>query len=149
MRKRIAAVVVLVIALTGCASSGGPGGVAEETAMADISGEWQLEKASDAEGAMAVNGVPVTLTVTGTEVAGQGPCNGYSGSIETDGDEVAVGPLVQTRMACADERRTDLERRYIAALESVSGSRLAGETLTLTGPEVTLRFTLLPKKGVR
>jgi heat shock protein HslJ len=150
MRTTVAATLLLLLALTGCASAGGPGGPTEETTpVADIDGEWQLTKASDSEGTMAVAGVPVTLAVNGGDVAGQGPCNGYSGSIDIDGDVVAIGPLVQTRMACLDERRTDLERRYIAALESVTETRLGGEILTLTGPDVSLRYTLLPKKSVQ
>jgi heat shock protein HslJ len=97
---------------------------------------------------MPVRGVPVTLAINDTDVAGQAPCNQYSGSIELDGDGVAFGPLTRTKMACG-EPRDALENRYLDALGSVTESRLSGDELTLSGTDIALRFTLLQKKSVR
>jgi heat shock protein HslJ len=142
----------LALPLTGCAAGAGsevgPGDDTGATTMTGINGEWQLAKASDADGSLPVAGVAVTLAVHGAEVAGQAPCNRYSGSITIDGDTIALGPMAQTRMSCGEERDA-LETRYLAALSAVTGSTLGGDILTLSGDEVSLRFTLLPKKSVR
>jgi heat shock protein HslJ len=149
MRPLLAAVAVLALALTGCAAGSGTAPETEEaTPMTDLTGEWQLTKASDADGSMPVRGVPVTLAVNGTDVAGQAPCNQYSGSIDLGDDGVAFGPLTRTKMACG-EPRDALENRYLDALASVTESRLSGDELTLSGPDISLRFTLLEKKSVR
>jgi heat shock protein HslJ len=154
MRPTLAMLGALALVLTGCAGttsgsgdSSGPGDT-EATNVTDISGEWQLTKASDADGSMSVSGVAVTLAVNGTEVAGQGPCNRYTGTVTVEGDTVTFGPIAQTRMSCGGDRDA-LDTRYAAALSAVTGSRLGGDILTLSGTDVSLRYTLLPKKSVR
>jgi heat shock protein HslJ len=143
----LAALAIVVGALAGCAAPADDT-EPEATAVSDLNGEWQLTKASDADGALAVNGIPVTLVIADDSASGQAPCNTYTGEVEIDGDTVAFGAIAQTLMACTDDARTELETRYLAALEEVGGSRLDGETLTLMGDTVTLQFTLLPKKSI-
>jgi len=121
----------------------------EEADVAAIDGEWRLSKASDADGTMRLGGVPVTLAVDGTAVAGQAPCNGYTAEATVAGDAFAVGGITQTRMACVDVARTDLESRYLRALARVETARLGdgpSATLTLSGPDETLVFNRLGKK---
>ena len=147
----LTAVALVAATLSGCAA---PAPVPaddtqpEATAVSDLNGEWQLTKASDADGALAVNGIPVTLVIADDSASGQAPCNSYTGEVDIDGDSVEFGTIAQTLMACTDDARTELETRYLAALEEVSGSTLTDETLTLTGDSVTLHFTLLPKKSI-
>jgi heat shock protein HslJ len=149
-RSSILAAVALVAAtLSGCAAPAPADNTQPEaTAVSDLNGEWQLTKASDADGALAVNGIPVTLAIADDSASGQAPCNSYTGEVDIDGDSVEFGTIAQTLMACTDDARTELETRYLAALEEVSGSTLTDETLTLTGDSVTLQFTLLPKKSI-
>ena len=143
----LAAVTLVAGALAGCAAPA-DNAEPEATAVSDLNGEWQLTKASDADGALAVNGIPVTLVIADDSASGQAPCNSYTGEVDIDGDSVEFGTIAQTLMACTDDARTELETRYLAALEEVSGSTLTDETLTLTGDSVTLQFTLLPKKSI-
>jgi len=66
-----------------------------------------------------------------------------------DGDAVAVGAIAQTRMACTDDARSELETRYLAALARVTTARVGGGSpaiLTLSGPDETLVFDRLEKK---
>jgi heat shock protein HslJ len=122
----------------------------QDDQMGAIIGEWQLTKGSDAEGAMVVGGVPVTLVIADDAVNGQGPCNGYGGDAQLDGTGIRIGALMSTKMACADDARTRLESRYLAALEAVTSSQLGSgdpATLTLTGPDATLQFTGVAKKS--
>ena len=143
----LAAVTLVAGALAGCAAPA-DNAEPEATAVSDLNGEWQLTKASDADGALTVNGTPVTLVIADDSASGQAPCNSYTGAVEIDGDSVSFGTIAQTLMACTDDARAELEARYLAALEQVSGSTLADDTLTLTGDSVTLQFTLLPKKSI-
>lgn len=143
----LAAVALVAATLSGCAAPADDT-QPEATAVSDLNGEWQLTKASDADGAFAVNGIPVTLVIADDSASGQAPCNSYTGEVDIDGDSVEFGTIAQTLMACTDDTRTELETRYLAALEQVSGSTLADDTLTLTGDSVTLQFTLLPKKSI-
>ena len=152
MRLRSALVLVTsAVLLAGCASSAGNrSGYEEETPVSDIVGEWQLAKGSDAEGAMVVNGAPVTLVIADDAVSGQGPCNVYGGDLSVDGSDISIDSIHQTLMACDDDSRNRLETRYMAALENVSQSKLGGtdpETLTLSGPDASLRFTVIEKKA--
>ena len=143
----LAAVTLVAGALAGCAAPA-DNAEPEATAVSDLNGEWQLTKASDADGALTVNGTPVTLVIADDSASGQAPCNSYTGAVEIDGDSVSFGTIAQTLMACTDDARTELEARYLAALEEVSGSTLTGDTLTLTGDTVTMQFVLLPKKSI-
>jgi heat shock protein HslJ len=143
----LAAVALLAGTLAGCAAPADDA-EPEATAVSDLNGEWQLTKASDADGTLAVNGIPVTLVIADDSASGQAPCNTYTGEVEIDGDTVAFGTIAQTLIACTDDSRNELESRYLAALEEVSGSTLGDDTLTLTGEAVTLQFTLLPKKSI-
>ncbi|WP_411700551.1 META domain-containing protein [Conyzicola sp.] len=152
MRRAAAIVVALAaLAVTGCASdSGNRGNYGEEDPMSGITGEWQLTKGSDAEGAMIVNGMPVTLVIAEEAVSGQGPCNVYGGDATIDGTDIGIGTLTSTMMACEEDARTQLETRYFAALETVTTSKLGGgdpAALTLSGPDASLMFTIIEKRA--
>ena len=142
-----AAAAVVAMALAGCATTPDEA-EPEATAVSDLNGEWQLTKGADADGALTVNGTPVTLIIADDAVSGQAPCNTYTGEVEIDGDSITFGTIAQTLMACTDDARTELETRYLAALEEVTGSKLGAETLTLSGGDVSLQFVLLPKKSI-
>ena len=158
-----AAIIIIItgMLLAGCASGGGAGGgygsdsgptssATEEAPVGDIYGEWQLTKASDAEGAMTINGAPVTLVLAEGTVTGQAPCNTYTGDATVDGTDITIGTIAQTLMACADPARTELESRFLAALENVTTAKPGGvdpRTLTLSGPDETLNFTIIEKKA--
>lgn len=137
----------LCLALVGCAATADDA-QPEASAVSDLNGEWRLAKGSDAAGAIEVNGAPVTLVIANDAVSGQAPCNTYTGEVAVDGSSVVFGTIAQTLMACTDDARTELESRYLAALEGVTGAKLGGETLTLIGADVTLQFVLLPKKSI-
>jgi heat shock protein HslJ len=150
MRATLTIVALAVLALVGCATPAG-GDNDQEAPVTEITGEWQLTKASDADGAMTVNGTPVTLVVADGRFSGQAPCNSFSAEATVDGTDVSVGSITSTRMACVDERRTELENRYLAALGKVTTAKPGGaaelRTLTLTGPDETLLFTFVEKKS--
>lgn len=64
-------------------------------------------------------------------VTGSGGCNRISGPFTRDGDRLQLGPIVSTRMACADGRLNQQEVEFLSALESTNRYAIAGDTLTL------------------
>ena len=94
---------------------------------------WELKFGWDGESWVPV--LPLT-TVTaqfeGDQVTGSGGCNSYSASIESDGNQLTIGPAAATRMACSDpEDIMQQEDAYFSQLASVAGYTVAGGTLIL------------------
>ena len=50
-------------------------------------------------------------------VAGSGGCNRFSGAYTQEGDTVRIGPLMSTRMACADPAVMKQEQAWFDMLE--------------------------------
>jgi heat shock protein HslJ len=50
----------------------------------------------------------------------------------TAGDSLDFGPVISTKIACADG--DELERRFVAALDGVTHYQVADSMLTLSGP---------------
>ena len=73
----------------------------------------------------------LTATFEGTRLSGDGGCNGFSGSFETTGDSISIGPLASTMRACADPELQTQEQQYLAALELASTFRVTGDRLEL------------------
>ena len=62
-------------------------------------------------------------------VHGSGGCNRIAGPYRQEGDDLTIGPLAGTRMACADMAT---EQELLAALERVRGFAITGRNLALT-----------------
>jgi heat shock protein HslJ len=60
-------------------------------------------------------------------------CNRFSGPYTLSGDSLSFGPLVSTRMACA--QGNDVEVSYLAALGNVRTFTAADSSLTLHGAD--------------
>ncbi len=80
-----------------------------------------------------INGAPFPATATisfpekGT-IRGRGPCNTYSAKQTAPYPWFEPGPVVATRMACADLAH---ETRFLATLASMSLAEISGDTLIL------------------
>ena len=63
-------------------------------------------------------------------VEGNAGCNQYGGGYSVDGDNIAIGPLHATMMACPDEALSTQESQFLAALDmpsrDVVGDRSTG-----------------------
>jgi heat shock protein HslJ len=108
-----------------------------------LDGSWILQSGTHAGAAIPlVAGSDVSLVIDGGKVSGRA-CNLYSGTIAISGDRVTLGEMAMTEMAC-DEPVMAAEAAYHAALAAIDTARRSGDTLTLTGPGVTLRYRLQP-----
>lgn len=134
--------------LAGCGtdtgSGGAPSGSGTATEVIDLAGSWHLQAGADPAGDLPLDGAPaVTLIVDGATVSGTSACNSYSGDVSVEAGGVAVTGLGGTEMAC-EPAVMELEQRYLAALESMDRARRSADTLTLTGSDATLTFSLDP-----
>ncbi len=136
--RRWIALVATAVLLAGCGEQ-----VGTATGDVDLEGSWHLVDARDAAGAFDLADREVTLTAKGTEAGGTSACNLYGGRVDVAGDSVTISQLGGTEMAC-EPAAMELEQRYLAALQSVERGERTGDSLTLSGPDVTLDFGLDP-----
>ena len=65
-------------------------------------------------------------------LSGSAGCNNYSGSYETDGENITMGPFITTFMACAEpEGIMEQETQYLAALETAATYTIDGLTMNM------------------
>ena len=148
MRRRTTALATATLVLLAACATSAPGtqgggdstGTDSTASVAAVSSplegvEWALH---ELDGQPAVPGDPARLPfirfdADSGRVAGSGGCNRVAGPYTHDGDSLRIGPLIATRMACADDRLTRQESGFLAALDGARAFSIAGDTLTLTG----------------
>jgi heat shock protein HslJ len=65
-------------------------------------------------------------------VAGSGGCNNFSGTYQTDGQALTLGPLASTLMACEEPAGImEQEMQYLAALETAATYRIDGDRMEM------------------
>ncbi|MCU0293991.1 MAG: META domain-containing protein [Thermoanaerobaculaceae bacterium] len=64
-------------------------------------------------------GTRLTLEFQDGQVSGDSGCNRFHGSFTVEGNALAIGPLMTTRMACDDESMVQ-EQQFLAALASAA-----------------------------
>ena len=127
---------ILALLLSGCSLiSGG---------SASLDGEWLLQAGTNqGQGIPMVAGSKITLRVDGTQAGGSAACNLYGGTIQVNGSSIVISALSMTEMACQENLMAS-ESAYLAALPRVTTAERNGDGLVLTGPQVELRYTLIP-----
>ena len=139
LRSIAPAVALLVLALAGCAQTS-PYAPSET-----VFGDWRLAETTG-DTAIVVPDAPQsrpTLTIDANATGGQTPCNRYQASVNGGAGEFSITPTTVTEAACADAALMDLEGAYLDALRSVDAAAVDGETLTLSGGGIELRFERL------
>ncbi len=104
---------------------------------------WALTSYAPGGAAHAlVAGSEVTLEFgpRGQAVFGSGGCNRYRALLLLSDGSLALGPLISTRMACAEDV-TSQEVTYLALLARASTFTLDGDRLTLGSGDGELTFT--------
>ena len=65
-------------------------------------------------------------------LSGKAGCNTYSGGYKTNGNQITIGPLVSTMMACDQPAGVmEQEAQYLAALQSAATYQIEGNVLEL------------------
>jgi heat shock protein HslJ len=109
----------------------------------DLSGtSWEATGFNN--GKQAVIGMLTGTTLTadfgkdGT-LSGNAGCNTYSGAYKVNGDQITIGPLASTMMACDQpEGVMEQEAHYLAALQSAATYLIEGNVLQLRTKEDAL-----------
>jgi heat shock protein HslJ len=130
--------IALMLVLAGCSLlSGGTTG--------SLDGEWQLQAGTNQGQAIPiVAGSHVTLKINGAQVGGTAACNSFGGKLQRSGGTITISELIQTEMACLDDRLMASEAAYLAALPRVTTAARTGNSLVLSGPQLKLTFALVP-----
>jgi len=72
-------------------------------------------------------------------LSGNSGCNTFSGSYKVNGDQITIGPLASTMMACSDPAGVmEQEAQYLAALQSAATYQIEGNVLQLRTKEDAL-----------
>lgn len=130
--------------LIGCASRSGQNDMIADRKVVTgptrlLGTAWRLE---DLGGAGVLDRVQATLEFPEIgRIAGSGSCNRFIGSVAIAGEEIKIGPLGSTRMACA-EAVGNQEGEYLKALRNAERFTLDGSTLLIycKGLDKPLRF---------
>lgn len=142
--KRVMVIAVLAGAVAGCLLAGlmvlAPSAATlddgEWTAATLEDGEWTLVSWSDdAE----LPEQAITFALSDGQVSGSTSCNNYFGPVTIDGQKIAIGDMVTTRMFCFDT--AEAESTYLDLLSTVTTWSQDGAALVLLGDgEQVLRF---------
>lgn len=136
-RAIVAAAVLATAALVAAACA--PARVETETATRPLSGSyWKLVELG---GAPAVSGTDseraahIRFHADSGRVYGSGGCNRIAGPYTVAGDSLSFGPMISTKMACADDQASRQEVAFLSALENTRRYRISGDSLTLLGAD--------------
>lgn len=91
---------------------------------------------------------PMTLQfdVKEKRASGFAGCNNYGGTYTLDHNQLSFGPLMSTKMACAENARNQTEQQFLEALSHVDSYVFERDALTLYDENAAqlLRFHAMP-----
>ncbi len=117
-------------------------GLAPSTAQ--IEGAWRLTSGEhEGRPVPVLPDAGITMNIDGTDVGGTAACNHYGGTVELNGDRVAISALSMTAMGCPGDL-TASQDAFLAAIGEVETVSRQGDRLVLAGPETELTFDLVP-----
>lgn len=101
---------------------------------------WQLQSLGS-QAVPAQSSATLTFPETG-QVAGNGSCNRFFGSVQVEHDRIRFSPLGSTKMACLGGAG-EQEARYLALLQKAQRYEVLGNTLLIhaQGMDQPLRFS--------
>ena len=153
MRTFLPALALLAACSTGTGSGSGAGAGGSDAATPPASASptgltetrWNL---------IELSGAPATrrgterdpwirFTAADGRAGGSTGCNSMGGPYTLDGDRLAFGPMISTKMACIENNLMAQEARFLAVLDSVERYTVSADTLALYVPgtaAAALRF---------
>jgi heat shock protein HslJ len=96
--------------------------------------DWVLIELGGKTAPLGSGNEPATMRLESatSTAAGFAGCNRYRSNVTLSGDTMRFGPIISTKMACADG--DELERGFLAALKDVATYQATDTSLTLNGP---------------
>jgi len=86
--------------------------------------------------------LPLTFELDG-RASGHSGCNGYSGEANVAGEQLTIGPVMSTKMACAENELQQQETTLFQALEKVTSYTITGDKLSLLDASGTVVVELV------
>jgi heat shock protein HslJ len=83
---------------------------------------------------------PITITFDDDQVFGRAACNGFGGSYNLNGSEIAFVEFGMTEMACSPQEVMIAEQAFVNALFNVETVEVVDSELVLSGSRTELRF---------
>lgn len=115
-----------------------PAGSSSAGSAAALDGtSWTLDSMGDQP---VAGGATITAEFAGGQLGGSSGCNSYSASYQAAGGTLSLGPIAMTEMACLEAGLMEQEQAYLAALQSATAYRLAGDTLQIDSEAGVLAF---------
>lgn len=104
--------------------------------------EWQLSGIVEADAVFSpVADSAVTMQISDGQLTGKA-CNRFNGAVEVDGESFKAGPLMSTKMACANDEETAQETKVLTILQAATTFSIKANQLTLKAADGTgLEFT--------
>jgi heat shock protein HslJ len=128
-------VLVLLLAVTAIACDDNP---VRPSEIRDIT--WKLESIERAGSAVITIPNPEQYTLRledNGQVHVRADCNTCNGRYSLDGSTLSISAVACTRAFCT---LASFDGNYTAALENIRSATVSGNTLTVTGSGLTLRF---------
>lgn len=132
---RAAAVAFLVVAALGLAGCVGllPGSGLDGS-------EWRV---TSIDGAAPVAGSEPTIRFEDDQLSGTTGCNSFGGGYTLTGDQLRIDAMYQTEMAC-DGALGEQEAAMMGVLQTAERLNVAGDVMTISGPDGSLELTRVP-----
>jgi len=98
-----------------------------------LEGEWTVEAITvDGAETQVAEGTSVTAIFDAGMLSGSAGCNNFTGSYETDGASLTIGPLGSTAMFCADPAEAmDQEAAFLMLLNEAESFIVNGDDLEI------------------
>ena len=131
--------------LSGCCRVPAPGAAGGPPPAQLEGAAWQLKELPGPQSAaLGQLTRPVTIRFDSGRLSGFAGCNNFSGGYTLDGDQLKIGPVASTQMACP-EPGSSIESAFHAALSGTLRYAVDGDDLSATTASgATLRFRREP-----
>lgn len=130
MNMRIG-LIVLALAVAACGEGEATG---DTSSWPRPDGDWRLTA-----GVALVDGYPIAMSISDTEVTGRAACNSYFGVVAVNGSAISFAEMGQTAMGC-EPAVMAAERAFLTALGLVESFEYAEGGLVLSSLEGDLVF---------
>ncbi|MFD3165420.1 META domain-containing protein [Herpetosiphon sp. NSE202] len=147
--RRTLTIFALFAALAGCGSASTPTAMPTNLPTVDVSqpgagltgSKWNVLQING-QALKGQQALPLSFEADG-RASGHSGCNGYGGDARIDGDRLTLGPIMSTKMACADPELQQQETTLFEALEKVTSYKMAGDKLSLLDDSGTVMVELV------
>lgn len=102
-----------------------------------LDGEYSIEKITSSE--LLFTDLTIRFNDSTKTVSGYSGCNRFTGTYEIKEDNLKIGPLAATKMACPPDRNT-IETQFLRALSEINAFEIIDNTLVLKKDHLELIY---------